>query len=284
MVTKGSQVALVGSTFAIVIGGWLHHIDPGIPWYLTGLSFLSSVLLIWGIKESRPKKLKIKIMAEIKEQLSQIRDGFVQFGSQKLFLYLPIIITVQGLFYAVGWGILRLVLLDRFEFSPFAGSVVIAASSIITVGILYLMNKHAESLSEKKVLVVIAILAGASLLLSTANLGIWGFLVILALYAGEHVLQPFMSEILNYRTRASQRATVLSVASFMRTLPYVLLAPLIGLLSARDKLEYFFIAWTLLMGGAVLFYLSLKKADAKISLTSSKPIAEPRVPEIDVGD
>lgn len=279
LITRGSQVALVGATSATIIGGLLHNIDPRIPWIVTGLSLISSVGLIWSIKDTRLKQDKHNALIELKEQLVSIKKGFAEFFTSKLSLYVPIIITVQGLFYAAGWGLLRLVLMDRFHFSTFVGSIVIASSSLITVAILGYMHKYAESLSERKVLALISFIAAASLLLSVANIGWWGFFVILTLYAGEHVLVPFLSEVINYRTDDSQRATVLSVASFLRTLPYVALAPIIGGLNSQNKLEYFLIAWALLIVIAVTAYLVSKRNDIKINLTKEK-VEEERVPEV----
>jgi hypothetical protein len=91
------------------------------------------------------------------------------------------------------------------------------------------------------------------------------------LYAGEHVLYPFMSEVLNHRAKEHQRATILSVASFFRTLPYIVLAPVIGYLNTRDNLEYFLVFWALLIVLAVLLYLSLKMKDIHISLVEKEP-------------
>ncbi|QQR53010.1 hypothetical protein IPG36_02825 [bacterium] len=39
LVTLGSQVALIGTVVALVMGGWLHTINPRIPWILNGLVF-----------------------------------------------------------------------------------------------------------------------------------------------------------------------------------------------------------------------------------------------------
>jgi MFS family permease len=273
LVTRSSQIALVGTTVALVVGAWLYTINPRLPWILTGLAFISSTLLIWSIKETRTPTDKQNPLTELSGHLANIKSGFLEFGTQKLFLYVPIIITVQGLFYTAGFGLLRLVLLDRFHFSPFAGSIVIASSSLITVGILWYMHKYAEHISEKRVLTLISTLAGASLLLSIANIGMWGYFVILSLYAGEHVLHPFMSEILNYRTSENQRATVLSVASFLRTAPYVVLAPIIGYLNTQQKLGYFLVVWTAFIGIAIILYLSLKKRDTEINLAKEeKPV------------
>lgn len=221
-----------------------------------------------------------KAFIELREQFASMVAGFSEFTTKKLSLYVPLIITVQGLFYAAGWGLLRLVLMDRFHFSPFAGSIVIATSSIITVGILEYMHKNAEDLSEKRVLTLISVLAASGLLLSIANVGWWGYFVILTLYAGEHVLVPFMSEVLNYRTEENQRATVLSVASFLRTMPYVALAPIIGGLNSQNKLEYFLVVWAILIIISVATYLLLKRNDLKISLVTGNLPDETRVPEV----
>jgi MFS family permease len=283
LVTRGSQVALIGLLFATIAGGWLHSVNPRIPWILTGLSFVGSVLLIWRIKDDRPEKAKQKFTAELAEHLRSIKSGFAEFRTSKLWLYVPIILTVQGLFYTAGWGLLRLVLLDRFHFEPFMGSLVIASSSLITVGILAIMHRHAENMSERRVITLISLAAASSLLLSLADIGAWGYFVIFALYAGEHVLYPFMSEVLNNRASEEQRATVLSVASFLRTLPYVALAPIIGYLNTHDQLEYFLIAWTILIFVAILLYLTLKKNDAYVSLVKQEVEIEKRVPEIATG-
>lgn len=282
LVTRGSQVALVGTLSAVVAGGWLYSINPRIPWILTGLSFMSSILFIWSIKDTRIKNQAKKFSEELKEYIASIKIGFAQFRTPKLWLYVPIILTVQGLFYTAGWGLLRLVLLDRFHFDPFMGSLVIASSSLITVGILALMHKYAENMSEKRVITLISLSAIASLLLSLANIGMWGYFVILALYAGEHILYPFMSEVLNNRVEENQRATVLSVASFLRTLPYVALGPIIGYLNTNSKLEYFLVSWALLICLAILLYLSLKKTDIRINMAKEKVGTETRVPEINI--
>lgn len=282
LVIRGSQVALIGSLVATVAGGWLHVINPRIPWILTGLAFISSAALIWSVRDTRLEKKAKKFSSELQEHLISIRAGFAQFRAQKLLLYVPIIMTVQGLFYTAGWGLLRIVLLDRFHFDPFLGSVVVATSSLITVGILAVMHKYAEGMSEKRVLAIISLGAVASLLLSLADIGMWGYVVIFALYAGEHVLHPFMSEVLNNRAPEDQRATILSVASFLRTLPYIALAPIIGFLNTRDNLEYFLVGWALLICVAVLLYLVLKKRDAQISMLQKEISVEERAPGISI--
>jgi MFS family permease len=278
LVTRASQAALIATVLCTLVGGWLHTIDPRIPWILTGLSFLSSVAVIWSVNDERIRKSARAFWSELKEYGENIATGYHQFRTSKLALYVPIIITVQGLFYTAGWGVLRLILLDRFHFDPFWGGVVIASSALITVAILSWMHAYAERMSEKHVLTVIGISAATGLLLSVADIGMWGYVVIFAFYAGEHTLHPFMSEVLNNRSPEAQRATVLSVASFFRTLPYVALAPIIGFLNERGDLEYFLVSWAVLIVFAVLLYLVLKQRDNHLKFPLTPDQVE-RVPE-----
>jgi MFS family permease len=264
LVTRGSQVALAATLIATVIGGWLHTIDPRIPWFLTGFSFLTAAWLIWPVRDERPKDTRGSFSQEIRNYLGDIKTGFKQFRLPALMPYVPLIVTLQGLFYVADYGLLRIILLDRFTFSPFWGAIAIAASGVITIGLLAILHKRADRQSEKRTLVAIGLAALASLLLALANIGLWGFVVILALYIGEYVLHPLMSDVLNKHAPERQRATVLSVASFIRMLPYVCLAPLIGYLSTHKQLDYFLIGWALCIILALFFYIRLKKHDTKI--------------------
>lgn len=266
LVTRGSQAALVATLFATVVGGWLHTINPRVPWILTAVAFVVAVVLIWPVKDTRPRNARGKWKQEIKEYFHDIKVGFAQFRLPQLMPYVPLIIAVQGLFYVTGYGLLRIVLLDKFTFDPFAGAIVVALCSVITVWVLHIMHKHADNLSEKKVLMLIALSAAAALLLAVANIGWWGFVVIFALYAGEYTQHTFMSEILNKHAPEKHRATVLSVASFLRMLPYVCLAPLIGTLSTQGQLPYFLVGWAVLVVGAVAFYWAKSGRDTDVKI------------------
>ena len=261
LVTRETQAGMVAILCATVIGGWLHTIHPRVPWILTGLAFFGAAFLVWGMRDERRERVTQTFGAEFREHMASILSGFREFFTPRLLRYVPLILLVQGLFYAVGWGLLRLLLLDRFHFGPFAGSVVVASSSLLTVGVLSLMHRQAESMREQGVISLIALAAAASLLVSIADIGVWGFFVIFALYAGTGILSPFMSEILNNRAPEEERATVLSVASFLRTLPYVALAPIIGYLNTRGELEYFLIVWPVLIVAALLVYLAVKRQE-----------------------
>lgn len=117
LVTRGSQAALIGSLFATVAGGVIYNIDPRMPWVLNTLALIISGFIVWQVGDLRPRKERQKLIPELQDYFNDIRTGFAQFRLPKLRLYTPFIIAVQGLFYTTGYGLLRLVLLDRFHFS-----------------------------------------------------------------------------------------------------------------------------------------------------------------------
>jgi MFS family permease len=266
LMARASQISLISILFATVIGGLLHTVNPRLPWILTGVSFVIATIIFWPIKDTRPKRERQKLIPEIKEYVGDIKSGFLDFMTPSLRFYVPYILAVQGLFYVSGNGILRVVLLDRFNFSPTAGAIAVTISAIITLVILNFIHRNAETLSEKKVLTMIGLSASAGLLLSVADIGTWGFAVILVVYAGDRLLDPFLSEVLNYHVSEDRRATVLSVATFLKTLPYVALAPTIGYLSTQQKLEYFLVPWAILILISVMYYLSSHQKDESVEV------------------
>jgi MFS family permease len=274
LLTRRSQVSLLALLFSISLGGWLYTVNPRAPWILTGLSLFSSILLIRNIRDEREVKARKAFTSELVQQIQSIKSGFLEFVSPKFLLYVPIIVAVQGIFYACGWGMLRIVLLDRFYFDPFTGSLVIASCSILTVGMLSLMYRLAERMGEKQVIACISLATAFCLLISVASIGAWGYFVILALYCGEHVLYTFMSEVVNNRASEEQRATLLSVASFLRTMPYVVLAPIIGYLNSHNQLEYFLVFWGGVIILALLQYLRLKRGQPSVQGHHLQPRTE----------
>ena len=152
LVTRGTQVGRAASLTAVVVGGLLHTVNPRIPWVLTAVAFFAAAVAVWPVKDTRTRKARQPFWAEVGDYVHDIKIGFGQFLSPRLRLYVPLIITVQGVFYATGWGLLRIVLLDRFHFDPLWGSVVVASCAFITVLVLGAMHRYADRLSEKRML------------------------------------------------------------------------------------------------------------------------------------
>ena len=94
--------------------------------------------------------------------------------------------------------------------------------------------------------------------------------LILSNLTGESLLYKAYHLSPNFHAPEKQRATILSVASFLRTLPYVVLAPVIGYLSTNGKLNYFLVIWPCLIYVAVFVYLGNKRTDDMIKLANEE--------------
>lgn len=55
LVTRGTQVGVIASLFAVVVGGLVFQIDPRLPFFLSGVAILVSAVAIWPVKEVRDK-------------------------------------------------------------------------------------------------------------------------------------------------------------------------------------------------------------------------------------
>lgn len=265
IVMRAGQFGLLGSVFALTVGGWLHSVQPRLPWLLTSAAFIVSSTIVLSVKEIQQKAERLH-STKIREYLANIKDGFSYFASTNLKYYLPLIVSLQGLYYINGYGLLRIILLDRFRFTPLQGSILIAVCGVVTIAILYYLHKVTNTISEKKVISFIVLSAIFSLVASVFDIGYLGILVIILLYVGEHILYPYMSDILNKHSEEKHRATVLSVASFIRMIPYVLLAPLIGALNTSNILAYFLVPWAMFIGASLALYMTRIKKTVKTEI------------------
>jgi len=247
LITRWSQITLITILCATIIGWWLHTIDPRIPWILTAIAFfLSTLTLIW-VPESQPWEKKESIIEELREVLGNISSGLGFFFHSRIAYYIPIIFVIQGLFYTYGYGLLKLVLLDRFGFDPFVGSVVVGSVSLFTVLLLEWLHRYIHRVTEWGMFLWIGFLSVTSLIMAVWNIWYWWYIVILMLYAGEHLIYPVINNWLQQKSPETQRSTILSIASFLRTIPYIFLAVMIGYLNNHDTLEYFLIFWSILI-------------------------------------
>lgn len=263
LITRAGQVAYAASIVGIPLGSFIYGFNHEIVFVLNGLVMLVSGFALLNIRDTETKNNTGDhvVGSAFREYTRDIINGIRIFRTKELKIYVPTIIALSGLFYIFDWGLLKLVLMDRFGFSEVFGGVLMSVGGILVIIVLHYMNKHAERLHEKRVLGTISVSLAAALLLSIIASGVLGVFVILIIYATDAVLYPFISEALNKHAPSKSRATVLSMASFIKAVPYIVLAPLIGWLNTIGRLDIFLLAWSILIAVAWLYYLSQKKRD-----------------------
>lgn len=266
-IARHAQIAYAASIIAIPLGSFIYQVNNGFVFVLNGLAMLVSIIFLIGIyDDKRRQRKKQSIRSTFREYTHDIATGFASFRGDALSPYVPIILTTQAVLYIFNWGLLKLILMDKFYFSEEFGGVLIGVACTFVVVTLFVMNKFAEKIHERRVLIYLVVSVSAALVASIAASGLLGVVIILALHLASGIIYPFMSEVVNKHAPSDKRATVISVASFLKTLPYVILAPLIGWLNTIGRLDIFLVGWAVLMIAALAYYLSKRKNDTVLNV------------------
>lgn len=258
LVTRASKWTLWASLFATISWAYLHTINPVYPWYLTAFATLLSVVVLSRVPDTGTY-MSSHLFDTIKNVYRSTLSGIRSFHHKKILIYVPIIFWLQALYYAYWCWILRIILLDRFHFSPFMGSIAIGTIILVSIWSLHVLEKKIEHIEEKRVFNLLGIMTLGSLIFAVWDVGYWWWITLLVLYVGERMIHPFISDGLNKHAPDRERATILSVGSFLKSIPYVLLAPLIGYLNNGWDLEYFLIFWSVIIMSSLFVYAHLRK-------------------------
>ncbi|MCL2869273.1 MFS transporter [Candidatus Saccharibacteria bacterium] len=267
LIMRSVQAMAIAGFVAIPLGSWLYGVSPQLPFILCGLFFLLALIPIWHLQDEKSSKQKVKLITSFRDYGKDIASGFRAFAQLKLRLYVPLILTVWGSLYVFNWGLLKMILMDRFGFSETFGGIVLGSASLLMLIALQLVHKYSNKLHEKHVLSVLSLVVASSFILSVLHLPLGiSVAIIISLYLADGISRPFLSEILHNHTTDRQRATVVSVGNFFKEAPYVILAPLIGWLNTIGRLDIFLLIWPVLIVLAWSYYFVKKKHDEVVTV------------------
>jgi MFS family permease len=258
LVTRASKWTLAASLFATITWAYLHTIDPTYPWYLTALLTSFSLFILSGVVDTG-SYVNSHLFRTIKNIYNSTLSGIRNFHHKGILVYIPIILWFQALYYAYWYWILRIILLERFHFSPFLWSIAMGSIILVSIWFLHRLEKNMEHIVEKQIFYSLWIITIFSLILAIWDIGYWWWITLLILYVGQRIIHPFVSDGLNKHAPEKERATILSVGSFLKSIPYVLLAPITGYLNNNGSLEYFLFLWSIVIVLSLFIYNWLRK-------------------------
>ena len=242
-----------------IIGGWLFSQNVRLPSIVRGIFFILMLVPLFVLPENFGRVSKDKIT--LKEYVEKIRDGMRQLTQPALLKMIPLITVIGGILTTmyIG-GILRPLLFTHAGLNGDIQSYVIGIAGIITLIPLFLYKHNSKNISDHFSIWFIGILTFicffALTILPTRSWLL--FLVGIQILQGLYI--PISSNIVNREISSHHRATALSSLALIQSLPYIVLAPLIGILA--DKGQYNFIiigiVGILLLGVALSSGLYLK--------------------------
>lgn len=229
------------------IGGYLYVFDHHLPFLICGLFALAACGLSFFFTEPQKDSEKFSI----NNYLKQNTEGFKHLFNKNLLNIVFFLIVVSS-FYALSDEMLDSML--GFEFGLSSQMLGILFSVIALVGALfsYLSGKISK---DKDLFYLILILTGFSALtylLSPIAGVLLGSILLISRTAIMAVHNNYQSTILNKYIKSKYRATTLSSFNLIKTLPYAISAPFLGIymqqITARNFAFFIAIVLALVVG------------------------------------
>ncbi len=223
---KLNAVAYLAIAATSALGATLAERDYALPFGLAVGFALAAVWLAAGLKEPpRPEASKRGMGGTIAEALRIVRGNRQLLA---LIVYAASLWTISALVYLYAQAVLS----ERGLSTSFIG-VVLAATTLITAAGAWLAGRLAGARPFRFwVVAATGAIAGSGLLLAGAplELAILGLLVA-ELFAG--AFEPMIAQRVNDAITSAQRATVLSVESFLYSVTMIWAFPLFGVTAER---------------------------------------------------
>lgn len=215
---------LIMMAICSVIGGYLYVYDKHLPFLLCGIFALAASGLSFLFTEPKYDTEKFSF----KNYLKRNTDGFKHLFNKNLLKIVPFLIIV-GSFYALSDEMLDSML--GFEFGLSSQMLGILFSVIALVGALfsYLSGKISK---DKDLFYLILILTGLSALtylLSPVAGVVLGSILLICRSGIMAIHGNYQSSLLNRSIDSKYRATTLSSFNLIKTLPYAISAPFLGI-------------------------------------------------------
>lgn len=226
----------IGSLSAVFIGGILFVWNVRLPSIVRGLTYL---LMLIPLARMAFMDGAEKHHAEDKPEsyIKHIIEGMRELLNSRMLPVLLIVFVIQGvaliMFVA---GILRPLMLERSSLDIDYHAFYLTAVSLVTLPLLWRKVKNIHNSYGRAIFWSGCILLGFIMNLPSNNL-ILDLTGILLIHVGGTMLVPATSTLINATATSRHRSTALSTASLVESLPYVLLAPFIGVIVDKGLID-----------------------------------------------
>ena len=256
IVTTKNIYARIAALTATLLGGFLFAYNFRLPAITRGLFFLLMLIPLMILPENYGKENPEKTF---KNYLSHIVDGLRQLLIPSIAKLLPLFVilgSVVGTMY-VG-GLLRPLLLAKAGFNGVTQSYIITFAGVLTAIALWIYKKNLDKISDTLAIWLMTIVTVLCFSLMGLLAPAYWLLMLILIQSIQGLFIPTVSDLVNHQIPSTHRATTLSALSLTQSIPYVIAAPIIGILA--DRSDYSAITWgiTGLIMLAILasFYLS----------------------------
>ena len=220
-------------------GGYLYYWRFQSPWLIQAVMFVVGVVVAWNLVEPKIDSIKINWKAAIKQNTQGFHELFANNRTARITMQLAVI----GAGYIIASNILGASQAREYGMDARGTGWIFAIGCLLSVVAARYYPKLRAKLGEKRLVVVSSLMMLASFLLARwVGLGM-GIGLILLRIASSSTFRNTRSIIVNKWITSRNRATALSSLSLLTQAPYVLAAPLLGLVIDKSSPNMF--AWYL---------------------------------------
>lgn len=244
-------IRMLSKAVAALVGAYIASIyDYRFVFFLTAFSFLGAFLFSCIFSESKCLQKTDKITLQI--YLKQFRDGIDILRGNSILTFLTIESTIISTCIALSFWFFQPLLQSRgLKIVNFG--IVIALFNLFSASAVVLAPKFEKKIGAKNTILLSEIVPCILMIL----LGIWGdlyFAIIgfIIIHGMNMVREPLFNDYFNRFINTEQRATVLSVISFIGALSYSILGPIVGKITDFTSLSVILLGLGIVTGILIL--------------------------------
>lgn len=224
VISKISSYQLIMMAVCSIIGGFIFTIDPKLPFLLCGLfAFVAAgVSLLF----SEPPLDTVKF--SFNNYINQNIVGFKHLFNQNLLRYVFFLVIISSV-YALSDEMLDSILGYEFGLNSQALGILYSVISIVAALFSYLSSRLSPKVDIFWLILVISGASALTYMLSPFVGIVLGSFLLIFRTALMTVHSNFQSSLLNQHISSKYRATTLSSFNLIKTLPYALSVPFLGI-------------------------------------------------------
>ncbi len=260
-------IARLSYVVSIFIGGLAFVFYDRLPFLMRATTFFLMVIPL--VQLAVVDKFQDVPSGEAKtvHYLRDLKEGIKELFHPQVSWLIPLYLMVQGVSYTVFTaGILRPLLYEKSGLNVVYHSFAISISLILTVLTMLVIRRFAAKRIGTSVIFLITTICAIGFAANIDNLPmVLPLIGLTVLQVGAYSLMPLLSTALNSNISSRYRATTLSAASFMQSIVYVIVAPIVGFLSYKGLINEVAIGATLTVIVGIFLSLMLKYFSTKVS-------------------
>ncbi|MCA9383517.1 MFS transporter [Candidatus Dojkabacteria bacterium] len=235
VISTAHSLRLVTIVVCSVVGIWVYSIANYLPQFIWGIAYLITFAISFFIIEPKVDSYVFSWRGYFK----QFKSGFKTLLRRDLLVYTLPLLMLMVVYTIYDIGLVRPAVSLVNNLNDVGQSIVFALASLSAAALVYFLPKLRKYITDYSLSTILILVSSITFLMLGFRLGPVMAIPMILLGTTGGASSPLLSIIINKHTKSEERATTLSTAAFVSTLPYALSASFIGWAIDSDNFLYF---------------------------------------------